>query len=75
MAGARIQTTARQARPMAMPAVEEARISSSDRSGFCTSADASPMRAKNCDEQHDQVGDGDEPEGRPGPAAARSVAV
>jgi hypothetical protein len=36
-----------QARPMAMPAVEEARISSSDSSGFCTSADASPMRAKN----------------------------
>jgi hypothetical protein len=29
-----------------MPAVEAARISSSDRSGFWTSADASPMRAK-----------------------------
>ena len=29
-----------------MPAVEAARISSSDRSGFWTSAEASPMRAK-----------------------------
>ena len=30
-----------------MPAVEAARISSSDRSGFWTSAEASPMRTKN----------------------------
>ena len=30
-----------------MPAVEDARISSSDSSGFWTRAEASPMRAKN----------------------------
>ena len=46
-AGARIQTSARQTRPTMIPAVEAARISSSDRSGFCTSAEARPMRAKN----------------------------
>ena len=46
-AGARIHVSTRQARPMAKPAVEAARISSSDSSGFWTSAEASPMRAKN----------------------------
>jgi hypothetical protein len=46
-AGARNQTKTRQARPTTMPAVEAARISSSDRSGFWTRAEPSPMRAKN----------------------------
>ena len=45
-AGARIQISTRQARPTAKPAVEAARISSSDSSGFWTSAEARPMRAK-----------------------------
>ena len=31
-----------------MPAVDAARTSSSVSSGFCTNADASPMRAKYC---------------------------
>jgi hypothetical protein len=43
---ARIQISTRQARPTAIPAVEAARISSSDRSGLWTSAEASPMRTK-----------------------------
>ena len=44
-AGARIQISTMHARPATMPAVEAARISSWDRSGFWTSAEARPMRA------------------------------
>ena len=46
MAGARIQVSAMQARPTTAPAVEAARISSSDRSRFWTSAEARPIRTK-----------------------------
>jgi hypothetical protein len=46
--GATTHTTARHATPTAMPALEAARTSSLDSSGFCTSADASPSRAKTC---------------------------
>jgi hypothetical protein len=47
MAGVNTQTTAKQAAPKAMPAVEAARISSAESLGLCTSADERPMWAKN----------------------------
>ena len=47
-AGARSHTSPMQTRPITMPAVDAARTSSSLRSGFCTSAEASPIRAKYC---------------------------
>ena len=47
-AGARSHTTPRQITPSPIPAVDAARTSSSLSSGFCTRAEASPMRAKNC---------------------------
>ena len=46
-AGARTQTTPKQATPTARPAVEAARTWSMCRVGFCTSAEASPIRTKN----------------------------
>ena len=45
-AGARSHITPQQARPTRTPAVDAARMSSSVRSGFCTSAEARPIRAK-----------------------------
>ena len=47
-AGARSHTSPMHTRPSTIPAVDAARTSSSLSSGFCTSAEASPMRAKNC---------------------------
>jgi hypothetical protein len=47
IAGVSSQTTAKQAAPKTMPAVEAARISSVESSRLCTSADERPMWAKN----------------------------
>ena len=63
MAGARIQISTRQARPTATPAVEAARISSSDRSRFWTSAEASPIRTKKLVNRTTRLAIGHEPEG------------
>ena len=45
--GASTQIRPKQTTPMAIPAVEAARMSSLDSTGFCTSAEASPIRTKN----------------------------
>ena len=48
IAGLNPQIATKQAAPRAMPTVEAARMSSSESFGFCTMAEASPIRAKNC---------------------------
>ena len=71
-AGARSHTSPMQTRPIRMPAVDAARTSSSLSSGFCTRAEASPMRAKILPEQHDEVRHRHQPElGRPEQARDR----
>jgi hypothetical protein len=48
MAGVSSHTRPKQTAPTATPAADAARMSSSVSVGFCTSADASPIRTKNC---------------------------
>ena len=48
IAGLNTQIAMKQAAPRATPAVEAARMSSLESSGFCTRAEASPIRAKSC---------------------------